>query len=237
MLPFSFTATKMEYFLYVSCPIDCSRLLQHLNFQGFARNVRKTPLPALSWHHYPHLIVDKASGRLQYIWTFGVLVQCGIKGPQQLLLHSRWNCPDNASADNRKHHNQRRIVASPDCIAAGAEETNLIGGRMKALKRLVLLVTALAVTTAMVPQASSQTPPPAQQPPPAQPPPAEQPPPVEEQHNTHPVAKGAVAGAAFGAAAGATGGGGTTVVHTGSAHRSGSVNHQAKHHKTGKSRR
>jgi hypothetical protein len=51
------------------------------------------------------------------------------------------------------------------------------------------------------------------------------------------VAKGAAAGAAFGAAAGATGGGGTTVVHTGSAHRSGSVNHQAKHHKTGKSRR
>jgi hypothetical protein len=107
---------------------------------------------------------------------------------------------------------------------------------MKALKTLIRLVTALAVTTAMVPQASSQTPPPAQQPPPAQPPPA-QPPPAEEQHNTHPVAKGAAAGAAFGAAAGATGGGGTTVVHTGSAHRSGSVNHQAKHHKTGKSRR
>ncbi len=37
---------------------------------------------------------------------------------------------------------------------------------MKALKTLILLVTALAVTTAMVPQASSQTPPPAQQPPP-----------------------------------------------------------------------
>ena len=97
---------------------------------------------------------------------------------------------------------------------------------MKALKTLILLVTALAVTTAMVPQASSQTPPPAQQPPPAeQPPPAQQPPPAEEQHNSHPVAKGVLAGAAFGAAANATGGGGTTVVHTGSAHRS--AHHQA----------
>jgi hypothetical protein len=37
--------------------------------------------------------VDKSSGRLQYVWTFGVLLQCGIKGPQQLLLHSMWNCP------------------------------------------------------------------------------------------------------------------------------------------------
>ena len=60
---------------------------------------------------------------------------------------------------------------------------------MKALKTLILLVTALAVTTAMVPQASSQTPPPAQQPPAAQQPPPAQPPPAEEQHNTHPVAK------------------------------------------------
>jgi hypothetical protein len=67
---------------------------------------------------------------------------------------------------------------------------------MKALKRLILLVTALAVTIAMVPQALSQTPPPAQNPPPAQPPPP--PPPAEEQHNTHPVGKAAVAGAAFG---------------------------------------
>ena len=147
-----------------------------------------------------------------------------------------WNCPDNASHDNRKHHNQRRIVASPDALLQG--QRSLIGGRMKALKTLVLLLTALAVTTAMVPQASSQTPPPAQQPPPAeQPPPAQQPPPAEEQHNSHPVAKGAAAGAAFGAAANATGGGGTTVVHTGSAHRSGSAHHQAKPHKTGKSRR
>jgi len=54
---------------------------------------------------------------------------------------------------------------------------------MKALKTLILLVTALAVTTAMVPQASSQTPPPAQQPPP---PPAEQlvPTPIIVKQNT-----------------------------------------------------
>ena len=58
---------------------------------------------------------------------------------------------------------------------------------------------------------------------------------AEEQHNSHPVAKGAAAGAAFGAASSATGGNGTTVVHTGSANRSGSANHQAKPQKTGKS--
>jgi hypothetical protein len=165
-------------------------------------------------------------------------LQRGIKGPQQFLLYSVWNCPDNASQDNRKHHNQRRIVASPDALLQG--QWSLIGGRMKALKTLILFVTALAVTTAMVPQASSQTQPPAQQPPPAQPPPPEQPPPpppppAEEQHNSHPVAKGAAAGAAFGAASGNNSG--TTVVHTGSANRSGSAHHQAKPHKTGKSRR
>ena len=101
---------------------------------------------------------------------------------------------------------------------------------MKTLRTLILLVMALAVTTAMVPLASSQTPPPAQEPPPAQ-----QPPPAEEQHNSHPVAKGAAAGAAFGAASSATGGSGTTVVHTGSANRSGSAKHHAKPQKTGKS--
>jgi hypothetical protein len=55
-----------------------------------------------------------------------------------------------------------------------------------------------------------------------------QPPPAEEQHNIHQVAKGAALGAAFGAAAGTTGGGETTVMHTGSAHRSGSAHHEAK---------
>jgi hypothetical protein len=94
-----------------------------------------------------------------------------------------WNYPDNASHDNRKHRNQRRIVASPERIAGGTEEPNLVGGRMRALKTLILLVTALAVTTAMAPQASSQTPPPAQQPPP---PPAEQlvPTPIIVKQNT-----------------------------------------------------
>jgi hypothetical protein len=36
------------------------------------------------------------SGKLQYVWSFGVLLQCGIKAR---------NCHDNASHDNRKHHN------------------------------------------------------------------------------------------------------------------------------------
>jgi hypothetical protein len=42
---------------------------------------------------------------------FGVLLQCGVKGPQQFLLHSMWNYPDNASEDNRNHHKQRGVVA------------------------------------------------------------------------------------------------------------------------------
>jgi hypothetical protein len=66
---------------------------------------------------YPEWISPlEAIGRLQYVWSFGVLLQCGIKGPQQFLLHSMWDYPDNASHDNRKHHNQRRIVASPDVL-------------------------------------------------------------------------------------------------------------------------
>ena len=109
---------------------------------------------------------------------------------------------------------------------------------MKPLRVLMLLGTALALTTATVPQASSQTPPPAQQPPPAEQPPPTQPPPAEEQQKTHPVARGAAAGAAFGAASNATGGNSTTVVHTGSANRSGSVNHKAQQKPAkGKSRR
>jgi hypothetical protein len=51
--------------------------------------------------------------------TSGALVcscSAAFKGKQQFLLHSMWNCPDNASRDNRKHPNQRGIVASPDAL-------------------------------------------------------------------------------------------------------------------------
>jgi hypothetical protein len=100
---------------------------------------------------------------------------------------------------------------------------------MKPFRILMPFVMALAVTAVTVPQASSQTPPPA--------PPAQQPPPAQEQQNTHPVAKGAAAGAAFGAAANATGAGKTTVV----VNPRGSANRQAPPTKakaqTGKSRR
>jgi hypothetical protein len=104
---------------------------------------------------------------------------------------------------------------------------------MRALKTAILFVTALAVTTVTMPQASSQTPPPAQQPPPAEQAPPPPPPPAEEQHNSHPVAKGAAAGAAFGAASNATGKGSTTVVHTGSANRSSNAKPHAKPIKPG----
>ena len=96
---------------------------------------------------------------------------------------------------------------------------------MKPLRTFMPFVMALAVTGVTVPQASSQTAP-AQQ---AQP--NQQAPPAQEQQNTHPVARGLAAGAAFGAAANATGAGGNTVVvNRGSANRqaSGSANRQAK---------